>query len=264
MARMQLQDNNANQLLRSIGYTFDDNITEPLVRQMYEWLLLDPDVPDEEKGDFRHQRPRLIALVERAIQNQTIAQMAGVVKDPVYGFDPKRWAKMWVKSQRMDPKDFQYTEEEQRRIDSQPPPEAPAIAAARIRAGVDEKKLQALAAEGAADREIDKQDIVSSNEVEMRALELKKELALLEYANREKTTIETVKAQLAKTAMELAAERELNATNNAVDIHKHRNPQQKDGAGDGGNKRPQPRQKKPAVQVPGRAADGQSASQVSA
>ena len=75
----QLQNNNANQLLRSIGYAFDDNITEPQVRQYYEWLLLDPDVPDEEKGEFTINAHGSIALVERAIQDQTLWQMGALV-----------------------------------------------------------------------------------------------------------------------------------------------------------------------------------------
>jgi hypothetical protein len=120
-----IQNNNANQLLRSIGYAFDDHITEPVVRQFYEWLLLDPDVPDDEKGEFTINAHGSVALVEQAIQDQTIAQMGRWSKDPAYGIDPKKWIKLFLKSKRLDPESIQYTAEQQAKIDAQPPPDPP-------------------------------------------------------------------------------------------------------------------------------------------
>jgi len=122
---MQLQDNNANQLLRSIGYSFDDFITEPVVRQFYEWLLLDPDVPAEEKGDFKDQRARL-GRPGRARNpgSDTDADPAGVAQ-PRYGLDPKRTMQEFLKSKRFDPRAMKYTDEEQERLDKTPPPVAP-------------------------------------------------------------------------------------------------------------------------------------------
>ena len=133
----QLEDNNANQLLRSIGYSFDDHITESVVQQSYEWLLLDPDVPDDEKGDFDINAHGSAAMVEKFIQNQTIINMAAMAANPVFGIDPKRYATQYLKSQRLDPRDFKYTDDEQKKLDSQPPPKAPAVEAATIRAQVD-------------------------------------------------------------------------------------------------------------------------------
>ncbi|MFZ0709621.1 MAG: hypothetical protein WAM53_06235, partial [Terrimicrobiaceae bacterium] len=130
----QLQNNNANQLLRSIGYAFDDYITEPVVRQYYEWLLLDTDVPNEEKGEYQIDAHGSIALVERAIQDQSIAQMGNMAANPIYGIDPKKWAKLFLKSKRLSPEEVQYTEEEQAKLDAAPPQEAPAVTAARIAA----------------------------------------------------------------------------------------------------------------------------------
>ena len=104
----QLQNNNANQLLRTIGYSFDDHITEPVVRQYYEWLLLDPDVPNDEKGEFQIDAHGSIALVERAIQDQSITQMGNMAANPIYGIDPKKWAALFLKSKRLDPGQVQY------------------------------------------------------------------------------------------------------------------------------------------------------------
>ena len=130
----QLQDNNANQLLRSIGYSFDDHITEPVVQQSYEWLLLDPEVPDDEKGDFDINAHGSAAMVEKFIQNQTIMNMASMAVNPVFGIDPKRYATEYLKSQRLDPRDFKYTDDEQKKLDSQQQPPPPQVLAAQINA----------------------------------------------------------------------------------------------------------------------------------
>jgi hypothetical protein len=71
----------------------------------------------------------------------------------------------------------------------------------------------------------------------------------MEYANRRNISLDQAKAELAKTAMTLQAQRELNAADNAIDLHKHRNPQPK----------PQPpRGARPPIQVPGRAGNGRA------
>lgn len=130
----QLQNNNANQLLRSIGYTVDGHLTSPLVNGYYEYLLLDPNVDDEVKGDVRINAKGSIALVERSIQNQTIMQMSPLALNPVYGVNPKKWFAMMAKSCYLNPTDFQYTPEEQARIDSNPPPTPPNVQVAQINA----------------------------------------------------------------------------------------------------------------------------------
>ena len=79
--------------------------------------LLDPDVPEEEKGDFQINAHGSIALVKKAIQDQTIAQMAGIVKDSAYGWDPRKWADLYANSKRLDSRDLKYTEEELKKLE---------------------------------------------------------------------------------------------------------------------------------------------------
>jgi hypothetical protein len=87
-----------------------------------------------------------------------------------------------------------------------------------------------------------------------------REMAMLKYANDKGITLDKVKADLAKVAMTLQAQRELAAAASGVDLHKHHNPQPKDDKGN-------PKQKrlagpaKPIAQLPGRAADGQAFTQ---
>ncbi len=251
----QLQNNNANQLLRSIGYTFDDHVTEPETRQYYEWLILDPDVPNDEKGDWTIDAHGSSALVERSLQDQTVAQILPLANTaPAFGLSPKRTMEMYLRSKNLEPKDFQYTEAEQAKIDAQPPPAAPAIEAAKINAASREKIAAQASALDAKQLEVDHQEVLSNATVELHTLALKKELAMLEYANKNQISLNQVKADLAQTAMKLRTEEKLNATNQAVDLHMHHNPPPAPAA--------KPRPQRPAVQVPGRARNGQAASQV--
>jgi hypothetical protein len=258
----QLQNNNANQLLRSIGYAFDDYITEPVVRQYYEWLLLDPDVPDSEKGEFQVDAHGSIALVERAIQDQSIAQMGQMAANPLYKVDPAKWAELFIKSKRLSPELLMYTEEEQQRMEQAPQPEAPAVTVAKINAdaqlklGVmkqttDQQTVQHEGQIAAAahmlevgQSQADQQKAHLDATLKAHELETRREIAMLDYANRQKISLDAAKAQLAKAAMQIGAEERLNAQNNAHDMRKHRNPQPK-----------------PPVQAPGRAANGQAFSQ---
>lgn len=282
-----LQDNNANQLLRSIGYTFDDNITEPLVRDFYEWLLLDPDVPESEKGNFQIDAHGSIALVERAIQDQTIEKMMPMAANALnpYGMDPKRVLKMWCKSKRMDPADFQYSQEEQKRIDSSPPPDAPVVAAAKVnqdtqlKLGVmkqqvgaqsiqSEERIEAAANVLEGQHVQNDQTRIAAEErrtaaeqtVRLHEIAMKRDVAIMEYANRRHISLDQARTELAKTSMSLQVERDINAQNNAHDMAKHMSAQteKEPSSTQGGrnrNRHPQPQQR-PPVEVPGRAKNG--------
>jgi hypothetical protein len=261
----QLQNNNANQLLRSIGYSFDDYITEPVVRQYYEWLLLDPDVPNEEKGEFQIDAHGSIALVERAIQDQTIGQMGQMVGNPIFGIDPKKWATEFLKSKKLDPDAFKYTEEEQAKMDAAPPAQAPAVQAAQIAADaqiklavmkqpIDQQNAQAEQQIAAAAHtlevgrvQVDQQQTHLDATLKAHQMDMEHQRAMMDYATKRGISLDAAKVQLAKTTMELNTERELNATDNAIEMHKHRNPQ--------------PQMPKPAAQVPGRAGNGRAFSQ---
>jgi hypothetical protein len=251
----QLQNNNANQLLRSVGYTVDDFITEPVVRQYYEWLLLDKDVPDDEKGDWTINAHGSTAMVERAIQDQTIAQMASMVKDPAFGINPKKWFAEFMKSKRLDPRAFQYSDEEQQKIESQPAPKAPAVEAATIRAQSAEKIATAKSQENVelAKQDTDRDTVhvqsqtkrdENQHEATMAELAVRRELAMLDYANTNKQTLDQIKGQLAQTAMKLKTQEDLFLASTQVDLHKHNNPA--------------PQVLTPPVEPAGRAPDGEA------
>jgi hypothetical protein len=271
----KLQDNNANQLLRSIGYSFDDQITEPVVRQYYEWLLLDPDVPNEEKGEFQIDAHGSAALVERAIQDQTIGQMANMAAPGNgFGLDPKKWAVEYLKSKKLRPEAFQYSPEDQAKMDAAPPPEAPAVTVAKI---VQDTALKTLASTQSADQrteqnegqiaaaahalevgkaQVNQTQVHGELTIQAHRIQMEHDRALLDFATKRNISLDQAKAQLAKVSMQLSTERDLNAANN---VHERQINGQKQAHEMRKHLTPQP--PKPAVQVPGRARNGQAASQ---
>ena len=242
----QIQNNNANQLLRDVGFGVAEDLTEPLVQDFYEWALLDPNVPDSAKGDMQADVSGSIALVEKAIQDQTIMGLGSLVGNAAFGIDPRRWMVEYLRSKRLTPSLFKYSEAEQEQIDKQPPPENPTIAAAKIRAEATVAAAQsrdALAAEKVkADIDRDTAHVIAQTErtkVEREAqiaeLQIRREIALLGYANQQQISLDKVKADLAKATMEMSLQRELAG---------------KDGKG--------PQVADPVVEPEGRAPDGES------
>ena len=289
----QLQNNNANQLLRDIGYGLDDHVTVWLIQNMYQYLLLDPTVPADAKGDFEIFAHGSVAMIERSIQDQTIAQMTPLAENPIFGVNPKKWFALLAKSKKLDPVLFQYTPDEQAKLDAQPKPQPPAIEVATIKAKMAQMQLQAdqqqAQAEQALERELAQLDAQTALEAEkirntttqlkakldtdrdtayvqaetartqndytakMQELQLKKDLATLDYASKHQLSLEQVKSKLAETAMKLRVTKELAAADHSValhtgakeralDLHKHQHPP------------PEP----PVVEPPGRAPAGKS------
>lgn len=258
---MQLQNNNANQLLRDIGYGYDDHVTVWMIQNYYQYLLLDPDVTEDAKGDFKIFAHGSVAMIERAIQDQTIAQMTPLAENPIFGVNPKKWFALLAKSKKLDPKEFQYTPEEQAKLDAQPKPQAPAIEVANIKAKMAQLQLEAdqqqFQAEQALERELAQLDAQTRTEAarlaattaqlkskldtdrdtayvqaetartqqdydgKLRELQLKKDLAVMDYAAKHALSLEQVKANLAETAMKLRVTKELAAADHSVNLHTH-------------------------------------------
>jgi len=247
---MQLQNTNAQQLLRSVGYTFDDTITVPETDQYYEWAMLDPEVPNDEKGDWTIDAHGSPALIEKALQNQFIGQMGGLVKDPAYGANPRKWFGLLLEANHLNPTEIQYTEEEQARIDAaaQQQPSAPVVEAAKLRIAFEEKKLL-------SDTGLAKQDMQNDVNVELETLKLKRELAMLEYANREKVNLDKVKAGLAGEAMKVEAQERLSARDIAIDLKRDREKQPQRGQP---RRQPQRQMLTPPTEPAGRAQNGRA------
>lgn len=214
-----MQQNNASTVLRRIARLFDDNITEPHIRRYYEFLMQYGE-DESAKGDFVIDARGSAALVERDLQNMAIAQMGNMVANPAFGIDPEKWFAEMCKAQRLDPKRFTMDEQKKAQLAQQPPPKAPQVEVAEIRAQTELQKTEMVVGASVQKMQMDtdrdavyvqaqtERDITNA-QAKMAELQLKRELAMLEYANNNKVTLEKIKADLAKKAMDINATKEL-------------------------------------------------------
>jgi hypothetical protein len=240
---MQMLHNNASSVLRRIARLFDDRVTEPHIRRYYDWLMTYGE-DDSIKGDFHIDARGSSALVERDLQNQAILQMGALVMNPAFGVDPEKWFTEALKAQRLDPKRFQLDEEKKAAMANQPPPVAPQVQVAQIRAQADAQKTQMQLQAEAEQTQAELQARLQQAEMQFQAsvqkmrmdtdrdtvyvqaqtqrdqtnaemkyqeLLLKRELAMLEYANQNRLQLEDIKSRLAETAMKLQLQRDLSA-----------------------------------------------------
>lgn len=224
---MQLVDKNASVVLRRIARMFDDKVTEPHIRRYYEWLLIYHD--DESiKGDYQIDARGSTALVERDLQNQAIIQMGNLVMNPAFGVDPEKWFSEYLKALRLDPQRFQMDEAKKQQLQNQPPPKAPAVEAAEIRASAQVQTAQ-IKEQGETQRaaiDTDRDAVYSQaenertrleHEARMAELAQRERLAMLDYANKRDLSLDQVKSQMAQTAMKLQTTKELAASKASAD-----------------------------------------------
>lgn len=259
----ELLNDNANTLFRALGYAIDDCITEPVVKQFYEILLLDPDIPDDEKGDFKINAHGSIAMVERGIQEQVMVQLLSMTANPAFGIDPKKAFAEWMKSKRLDPNKVQYSKEEQEKLASAPPQPPIQIAVEQLKGQnaqalkqmEGQQELQRIAAEAQAEQqqlaqggasphivnasakleqeriraeasaqiqesraqaelaraEKEKEIAAQNGQFRLAELQMQRELELLKYANEQKLSLDNVRTQLAKAAIDSQTKRDLSA-----------------------------------------------------
>jgi hypothetical protein len=263
----QMVQNNAGTVLRRIARLFDDKVTESHIRRYYEWLMLYGE-DDAAKGDFQIDARGSTALVERDMQNQSIMQMGALATNPAFGIDPEKWFAETLKSQRLDPVRFLMDEEKKAALAQQPPPVDPALEIAKLRAEMEMQKAQLTTQATLQKAQMDNQTRVQTSEQEVAAsvekmridtdrdtiytqsqtardqathmakmaeLELKRELAMLDYANKRELTLDKVKSELAREAMKINATKEL-----------------------AGVKAPADLMPKPPIEPPGQAPNGES------
>jgi hypothetical protein len=217
---MKMLHQNASALLRRLARVFDERVTERHIKRYYEWLLLHG--PDECKGDMNIEAIGSTALVEREIQAMEAMAMLQLSLNPAFGLDPKKAMVEVLKAKRfiadkwtMDPGT------------QTAPPMIPAIEVAKIRSGDEQARLalekdKIIASNTLQKHKIDvdtDRDTVynqslaqrdqSSASIRLQELQLKKDLAMLDYSNKNNIALNDVKAQLAMTAMKLKTQKEL-------------------------------------------------------
>jgi hypothetical protein len=220
LGAVQLRQNNGSAALRRIARFFDDRITEPHLRRYYAWLML-YGTDEEEKGDYTINARGSSVLVERTLQQQEIMAMGQMVMNPAFELSPAKWAREWLRSRKFDPARFELDDEEKARMEQQQgQQEAPQVTVAKINAEsrAQTKQIDAQLAEKKIAADTDRDTVFVRAETERTRAESNKaqaelnarvQLAMLDYANRNKVTLAEIKADLTKEAMRLQTQREL-------------------------------------------------------
>ncbi len=203
---MQMLLNSANVVLRRLVKQFDDYVTKPHIRRYYDYNMAYSD-DESVKGDFDIDARGSSALLVRDIQNQAFTNLLAAGSNPVFAkfIDPKKLFEKALTAQHIQPQDVMKTDEqiaqEEELARQNPAPQDPRIQAAMINAQSRQVEAQARA-------EADTQEVVLRKEIaednHLRALaelELRREIALLNYARDNKVTLDNAKKDLAIAAM---------------------------------------------------------------
>lgn len=221
---MELLHRNASSLLRRIARLFDENVTERHIKRYHEWLLLYG--KEDEKCDLQIQAIGSSALVEREIQAMQAVQLLQLSMNPAFGMSPKKAADEVLRAWRFEPSKFEMDEQEKAQM-QQNPPMAPAVQAAQIRAQSDMQKEQirqqteagkikadvdrdAIFQQGVAQRaQVDYEYKQKLLNLEIEKMQLQRDLAVMDYANKHQIALDKVKSDLARDAMKLNTQKQL-------------------------------------------------------
>jgi hypothetical protein len=215
---MTMLNNNASAVLRRLARTFDDCVTEPHIRRYYTWLLQHGD--DEEKGDFSIDARGSTALVERDLQNQQIPQLLTASVNPVFGIDPKKTMNQFLKAQRFDPKNFEFDDEEWKKIVERlsQKPQDPKLEVTQMQEKGKAERLQ-------SEQQFEADQAERDRRMELVLADFEKQIETMGMSGDKEMNFDDIKRSLAETAMKLRTQIKLSNQSTAADMQKHSTPQ---------------------------------------
>lgn len=207
---MTMLHNNASSVLRRLARLFDDKITEPHIGRYYDWLMQYGENP-EEKGDFTIDAKASSVLVEREVQNQIIVQMYPLTNDPGTRLDKNKYTQELLRAQKLDPKRFQYDEDEWSRIEAAmaEQPDDPRVAIAQMQLKFKEWTTQFEAQWKAQQNEKDRA-------LKAGIAELMAEVQLAEQQGQKSISIDSIRGKLADTTIKTRTQERISARSAAA------------------------------------------------
>lgn len=224
---MAMVHQNATAFIRRTARLYDECITEPHIRRYYDHIM--KITPDNEKGDARIEATGSSALVEREVQLMQMQQILQMAVDPEFGLSKKKVAAEMLSIWKYDPSKFAMDRDELEALKNAQPPVEPTVEAAKIRTEgeIEVAKIKTEAQMEKIRTDVDRDALYADGvrernqmtyEQRQQELELKRELALLQYAHEQQMKLEDVKASLADTSMKLAVQKELSAAEKEVPV----------------------------------------------
>lgn len=211
---MTILNNNASVVLRAVIRSIDDCLIETQATRFYEWLMVHGK-DDSIKGDYQIDAVGSTSLIERDLANSGFKELAPMSINPAFGLDPELVGEELVKAHRIDPKRVKLSDEKKEKLSQQPPPEAPQVTVAKIREQGATERAKIDTDRDTAFVEAQNQRVAIEAQSNQQEMQLRYQLALLDYANKRQITLDKAKAELTKTAMTLTVQKQLNGANAA-------------------------------------------------
>ena len=265
---MQILVANASSLLRRMARIFDDYLIRPHIQAYYSWLMSYADDPSI-KGDFKVVAHGSSALVAKDQRNIFLTQVAPqLMANPAFGIDPTRLFKQVAMISGLpNPEEIMFSPEEMaalQQAQQQAAAQDPRIQVAALnnQTRVQVAEMQNQTNQMRVQRDTDRDSVyvaLESQRTQITAaskqaeLELRRELAIMEYANRNSVTLDKIKAQLAIESSRHDLQRELAAMPTPDEVAATVR-----GENIASNPRTPAQVATPAVEPPGRAPDGQA------
>lgn len=261
---MQILVANASSLLRRMARIFDDTLIKPHIQSYYRWMM-DYGDDDSIKGDFRIVAHGSTTLVARDQRNMFVTQVAPtLMANPSFGIDPTKLFKEIAKiagihapeSLMFSPEEMAALQQAQAQIPDPKVQVAQMNNEARVQVAEMANETDQLRVKRDTDRDsvyvaLESQRTQVAAAAKQAELELRRELALLEYANKNQITLEKLKTQLAIEAGRHDLQRELATLPTPDEIAAT-------VRGENISRNASPQVATPAVEPPGRAPDGQA------
>lgn len=225
---MQILQQNSNTVLRRTAKLFDD-VVERHIGRYYDWLMQYGE-NEAAKGDFNIVVKGSSALYERDAQSQAVIQLVQFANDPGFSLSKERLMIEILKSNKISPDRVSLTDDEKKKLQSQPPPVEPAIQVAQIRGQSQMQVEQAKSKSDMAEIEAKRQEMESEmalklqmaqadRDHEMQIKQLEMQIKVMELSQSSEQSIDSIKAALASDAMRLSTQKELSYASMEQDGH---------------------------------------------
>lgn len=206
---MSMLMNSANVVLTRLAKAFDDSIINSHIRRYYDYLM-EHSPKQEIKGDFQIEPRGSSALLVKDQQAQAMLALGQFQGSPMIAgiINWDKWFEQILRLQHIEPGGIMKSAEEITQIQNAPPqPDGnqmraeATVKAAQIRAQADVQRSQIETQGEHVYAQIEMKNRELEHQARMVELNMKRELALLDYANQNRLSLEQVKAKLAQTAL---------------------------------------------------------------
>jgi hypothetical protein len=227
---MQILNANASTVLRRIAKIADDDVIEPHILRYYEWLMIYGD--EAMKGDYTVDALGSTAFYERDAQAQMILQLIPMANDPEFRLSKDRLMEEILRSNKISPERVRMTDEEwkelQQRMQQNPPVDprvqgAKEVAQIKVQGDIEKAKmgnesdmqeLEFKRESMQSEFELKLQMQRTEQEHQERMLRMNLDLKMMELAQSQQISLDSIKASLASDTMKLKTQKELSEMSN--------------------------------------------------